>query len=176
MGKDIKKKEVERKKRKAISNVRKQSVFHRHLLPSPLHPQGEGVERFKLHQVVSNAAGGSCSIAPCPVPDAAGDTAQLSPSPLPPPDAGTSSAVTDTAIIDCRLQRLALASPQLSSHLFSSVQQSASLQRQLLEKAQIDRVSRYPLPSAFNVPLQGGAGRAPAPARGAQLVPKEREE
>lgn len=35
------------------------SLLHQHLLPSLLHPQGEGVERFTLHQAVSNAAGGS---------------------------------------------------------------------------------------------------------------------
>lgn len=35
------------------------SLLRQHLLPSLLHPQGEGVERFTLHQAVSNAAGGS---------------------------------------------------------------------------------------------------------------------
>lgn len=44
------------------SSQRAQSVslLRQHLLPSLLHPQGEGVERFTLHQAVSNAAGGSC--------------------------------------------------------------------------------------------------------------------
>ena len=73
----VRKEKKEGMGKKKPSNLRKQSVFCRHLLPSLLHPQGEGVERFKLHQVVSNAAGGSCSgpgsrppqslPAPCPM-------------------------------------------------------------------------------------------------------------
>lgn len=89
------------------------SLLRQHLLPSLLHPQGEGVERFTLHQAVSNAAGGSRRaqgrpLTPHAAPSPRGGPCRPPPaSPLPlqvQVQCKKFAAVTDTAIIAGRLQ------------------------------------------------------------------------